>query len=882
MSIPTGTRLGPYEVLAPIGAGGMGEVYRGKDTRLDRIVAIKVLPSHLSSNPDLKQRFEREARAISSFSHPHICTLHDIGNQNGVDYLVMEYLEGETVADRLKKGPLTSELVLRYGMEIADALDKAHKQGIVHRDLKPGNIMLTKSGAKLLDFGLARLVTPASQPMVSGVSALATEANKNLTAEGSIVGTFQYMAPEQLEGKESDSRTDIFAFGSVLYEMITGRKAFVGTSQASLIAAILEKNPQPVSELQPMTPPALDRVIRTCIAKDPDDRWQSARDLLNELKWIREGSSQAGVPAPVKSKRKIRQIVAWILALLFFFATLILAIAYYDLFSRSDKMRVSVLPPDNTTIQSSAISPDGKYLAIVAADPSAKVALWVRSIDSPTARMLSDTDDASTPFWSPDSHALGFFSNGKLKKIDINGQRAMTLCDVTDPKGGAWSPDGDTIVFSSQRLLFRVSSIGGTPAAVTKLEPNEEADRWPCFLPDNRHFLFLGDAFRTPEHHLRLGSLDSTESTQLLSSFVTNVLYSRDGYILYLRQGVLMAQPFDAKHLRLSGEPVAVAEHIAEAGTNHQFDFSVSDSGILAYRPENPNSQLTWFDRNGNMLGVVGEPGRIANLELSPDDRRVAIEQLDADNRNGDIWILDPGRGTTTRFTFDPMWDAIPVWSPDGSHIAFRSDRNISEPSDNLYWKDSGGGGNDEVLLLADSYKDPLSWTPDGKYLLFEESREGVNNSDIKLLSLADHRITPILQSQFNEYDAQFSPDGKRIAYVSDESGRSEIYIQSFPLTGAKWQISTGGGSEPRWRNDGKELFFIGSDGKLWSVAMDSDSEPGIPRSLFEIHGKVHSSTRHTYSVSRDGQRFLVNAVPQEVSANSISLIFNWPPDSRK
>lgn len=884
MAISAGTRLGPYEILASIGAGGMGEVYRARDTRLDRTVAIKVLPSHLSSNPDLRQRFEREARAVSSLNHPHICTLHDVGQQDGVDYLVMEYLEGETVADRLKKGPLPSELVLRYGIEMADALGKAHKQGIIHRDLKPGNIILTKSGAKLLDFGLARFQPPAAQSVMSGVSALATEANKNLTAEGTIVGTFQYMAPEQLEGRDSDSRTDIFAFGSVLYEMITGQKAFVGKSQASLIAAILEKDPQPIASIQPMTPPALDRVVRTCLAKDPDDRWQSAHDLMSELKWIREGSSQAGVPAPVATRRKSRERLSWILALFFFLAAIALGLAYFHIRSQSAPvMRLSILPPENTTIESSALSPDGKNLAIVAYDASAKPALWVRPINSMMAKMLPETEDAEMPFWSPDSRMIGFFAGGKMKKIDINSQRPVNLCDAQDAKGGSWNQDG-TIIFAAGTLINRISSDGGQATPITKLEPKEEADRWPYFLPDGRHFLYLSDAYRTEEHHLKVGSLDSKDSPRLLSSFVTNVAYSDAGFIVFVRQGGLMAQRFDPAHLQLSGEPFPLAEQVAQAGANHQFDFSVSGNGVLTYRRLNPNSQLAWFDRSGNKLSVVGEPGRIVHLDLSPDEKRVAIEQLDADNRNGEIWILDLSRGTTSRFTFDPMWDNDAHWSPDGDRIVFGSDRNINGPYENMYLKSSGGGGNDELLLKADSYKEPSGWSPDGTLVVFNHSTEGSNNSDIQLFRFSDRQVIPYLQTEFNEFSAQFSPDGKWIAYISDESGKPEVYVQSFPVSGAKWQISTGGGAEPRWRRDGKELFFLGGDHKLWAVEMKLDPtlEPGIPRPLFEVRVKHFASDRYDYAVSQDGQRFLINTLPEDASSRNVNLIFNWITELRK
>lgn len=883
MAIQTGSRLGPYEILAPLGAGGMGEVYRAKDTRLDRTVAIKVLPSHLSSTPEARQRFEREARAVSSLNHPHICTLHDVGNQDGVEYLVMEFLEGETLSDRLRKGPLPSDQVLRYAIEIADALDKAHKSGIVHRDLKPGNIMLSKSGAKLLDFGLAKLQTAASQNVLSGVSTMNTEANKNLTAEGSIVGTFQYMAPEQLEGKDLDSRTDIFAFGVVLYEMLTGQKAFAGTSQASLIAAILEKQPQPISEIQPMTPPALDRVVRICLSKDPDERWQSAHDLMNELKWIREGSSQTGTPVPVSARRKHRERLSWSLAAIFFLASIALALLYFrHTDPKAPQMQFSILPPQGTTTQLSVISPDGNHLAMVATDGTGKTGLWVRSLDSLTPRALPETDGAADPFWSPDSGSLGFFTSDKLKKIDISGGRAQTLCDVQEPRGGSWSSKG-MILFSSNALLHWISSSGGPVTQILKIEPGEEANRWPCFLPDGNHFLFLGDAFRTEQHHLRSGSLDSTKSRILLSSFISDVAYTRAGFILFVRQGELMAQTFDPERLQISGEAFPLAEYVAEIGPHHQFDFSVSDQGTLAYRTLNPNSQLTWFDRSGKRLGTAGEPGRLVYLDLSPDENHVAVEQLDADGRNGDIWILDLFRKTKIRFTFDPNWDSYPNWSPDGSRIVFASARDVHGPAENLYWKNSDGGGSEELLLKSEAYLDPTSWSPDGETVAFNRSQVGANNLDIWFLNLGDRRPTPFLQTAFNEYDAQFSPDGKWIAYVSDESGKWEVYIQPVSASGGKWQVSTNGGIQPKWRKDGEELFFISGEKKLSAaeIQFSSTLKPGIPQTLFPVR-VVYFAEHHDYAVSTDGQRFLVNTLPEDATFGSTNLVFNWASELKR
>jgi predicted Ser/Thr protein kinase len=521
MTLAQGTRLGPYEILASVGAGGMGEVYRARDTRLDRTVAIKVLPSHLSSNPEIRQRFDREARTISSLSHPHICALHDVGHQDGIDYLVMEFLEGETLTDRLSRGALPAEQVLRYSIEIADALDKAHRQGIVHRDLKPGNIMLTKSGVKLVDFGLAKLA--AAGPANTSVSILPTQAGMNLTQEGTILGTFQYMAPEQLEGKEADARSDIFAFGAVLYEMATGKKAFSGKSQASLIASILSAEPPPISSVQPMTPPALDRVVKTCLAKDPDDRWQTAHDVMLQLKWIAEGGSQAGVPAPLVARRRGHERLAWGVAAVLAVSTI--ALAAVQLARPRAAVRVvrsSLLPPEKTTYHfigdaagPPAVSPEGLQIAFTARDSSGKSLLWVRSLDSPVPRAVAGTEDAMYPFWSPDSKFIGFFAGGKLKKIEASGGPAFALCDAGDARGGTWNKDG-VIVFEPhfRDPLFRVPATGGKAAPVTKFDESrrETTHRFPFFLPDGSHFLYLAGSHavgtESELHAIYLGSLD--------------------------------------------------------------------------------------------------------------------------------------------------------------------------------------------------------------------------------------------------------------------------------------------------------------------------------------------------------------------------------------
>ena len=644
-----GTKLGPYEILSQLGAGGMGEVYQARDLRLDRLVAIKILPAHLADLPELRKRFEREARALANLKHSNICVLYDIGRQDGTDFLVMEYLEGETLSARLKKGPLPVEQVLQYAAEVSDALDNAHRDGFTHRDIKPGNIMLVpqsgagpKTSAKVLDFGLAKLkqevakaTTPASEmPTVQG----------GLTQHGTLLGTLQYMSPEQIEGKvnEIDHRTDVFAFGAMVYEMGTGKRAFPGETQASVIAKVLEVDPPPMSSLQPppgknadMVPPALDRVVKRCLAKDREDRWQSMRDLCHELTWIREASAQgllsqdaggqAGMPAPQAARQRLRERIAWGMAAAILVAFLgILAVLVFrdsSIPEAAPSIRFSVAEPENATLAGfgtasvplPAVSPDGLWVAFVAiGNGGGSETVWIRAFDSVTARMLPGTDGGSFPFWSADSRYVGFFADGKLKKIDISGGPPLVLCDAiigVHQAGGTWNRDG-VIVFSQPGGLFRVSAAGGEATPVTNVEESrgETAHLLPRFLPDGRHFLFLVQS-RMPEiAGVYLASLDSAESVRLLSTTV-KAEYSL-GHVLFLREGTLLAQPFDATRLELTGEPFPVAEQVGGAPGFGWAAFSASDRGTLVFGPgTSGTTQLMWFDRGGRSLGPVGPPG---------------------------------------------------------------------------------------------------------------------------------------------------------------------------------------------------------------------------------------------------------------------------------
>jgi Tol biopolymer transport system component len=890
MTLAAGSRLGPYEILAPIGAGGMGEVYKAKDTRLERTVAVKVLPSHMSASPEVRQRFEREAKTISQLSHPHICALYDVGREGETEYLVMELLEGETLSDRLVKGPLPLEQTLRYGTEIAGALDKAHRQGIVHRDLKPGNVMLTKSGVKLLDFGLAKALPSPGGRGVGGEGLTSLPTQQGLTQEGTILGTFQYMAPEQLEGKEADARTDIFALGCVLYEMATGKKAFSGTSQASLISAIMQNDPPPISSIQPMSPPALDRLVKTCLAKEPEDRWQSAADLKRELGWVGEGS-QVGAATPVVVRRKNRERLAWGLTAI----ALLLAAAAVLRYGRRTAafavpMRSSIALTDKSALRAITLSPDGTRLAFVARDSSGKNLLWIRPMDSLAAQALASTENPSFPFWSPDGRSIGFFADGKLKKVDTSGGPPQTLCDAPVARGGSWSREG-VILFSPvvDGPLYRVSASGGLATAVTRLDPSrgESSHRWPFFLPDGRHFLYLVASFGSGAERERMGiyvrSLDSKEETFLLSAKST-LAYVPSGYLLFLREQHLVAQPFDARSLRITGEPLPVAENIQYFPQTSGALFSASND-LLVYSTESASvlSRLLWLDRSGREIGVLGTEGDLANPRISPDGKRVALDIADHHTGNVDVWIYQASGGVATRFTSDPAIDAGPVWSPDGKRIAFMS---LRRRHPDIYQRSSSGAGSDEAILASDKTKYLTDWSPDGRFILYR-SVDPTTNLELWVLPVGgDAKPIPFLKTTFGVNNGQFSPDGRWVAYASNESGKWEIAVAPFPGPGGSWKVSSAGGSEPRWRRDGKELYYLAPDGKLMAVEVKAGPtfEAGVATPLFQIRRRepVSASDLFSYDVSADGQRFLVNSDTGEVTSAPLTAMVNWMAGLKK
>ena len=883
MSLAPGTRLGAYEIVALIGAGGMGEVYRARDTRLGRDVAIKVLPSQFAADADLRARFEREARTVSSLDHPHICPLYDVGEHDGIAYLVMPHLEGETLEQRLRNGALPIDQALQYGIEIADALDKAHRKGIVHRDLKPGNIMLTKSGATLLDFGLAK-ARPAA---VAGNLSMLPTTPPNLTAQGMLLGTFQYMAPEQLEGGEADARSDIFAFGAVLYEMVTGKRAFEGKSQASLISAIMSSTPAPLSALQPLSPPGLDRVVKKCLEKDPDERWQSAHDLEDELKWVAEGSAATAVaPAASRAGHRSSARLAWATVGVLSVALIAGALLWGRERWRAtpdgaDAIRFSATLPEGwvlARIQPGggataplAVSPDGRQLAFVGLGPDRTRKIWIRALDSLTAVPLTGTEGGSAPFWSPDSRSIGFFADGSLKKIDAAGGPAITLCAVTRHMGGTWGTSG-VIVFATAppEPLQKVSASGGVPTPATRFGKGETQHWRPSFLPDGRHFLYRSNTVGE-KGPFYVASIDSTDSTLVLQADSSNAIYSQ-GHLLFLLGTTLMAQPFDPERLVLSGEPTPVAEPIQTQSPVPIGMFSASANGVLAYRTgENSGTDLVWFDRAGKVLSKLGEPALYLDLELSPDGRRLAVGVMDAGPRGTDLWIFDIARNFRTRFTSDPAQELGARWTADGKDIAYYVEGK------GLFLKPSGGSGAERRLLEAAHNEYPDDWTADGRSLLFERD-DAKTSWDLWVLPLeSGAKPYPFIQAPLRQEYGRFSPDGRWVAYRSTESGREEIYVVPFPGPGDKVQVSTNGGNFPRWRRDGKEIFYLRVDGMVVASAVDGSAaafRAGVETPLFD--GNTVMLGNWPYDVTADGQRFVVNSRLDDAPVTPVTVVVNW------
>jgi serine/threonine protein kinase len=888
MSLSAGSKLGPYEIVSPLGAGGMGEVYRARDTRLDRTVAVKVLPPHLSSSPESRQRFEREAKTISQLSHPHICALYDVGHQDGVDYLVMEYLEGETLAERLAKGPLSLDLVLRYGTEIADALDKAHRQGIVHRDLKPGNVMITKSGVKLLDFGLAKALAPVSS--ATQFTALPTQAAP-ITREGSLLGTLQYMAPEQLEGREADARTDIFAFGAVLYEMATGKKTFSGATQASLIGSILRDEPHSISEVAPLTPRSLDRLVRICLAKDPDERWQTARDVALQLGEIRRELERPGeIPLRV-SRAKPWTAIPWVVALVALgLAGFLLVRGRPSRAPEGRLVRSTLLPPPNTEFHfldansgTPAVSPDGTRIAFSARDPDDQILLWVRRLDSLDAFSIRGSNGASFPFWSPDGRSLGFFGQGKLKLVEASATASpVALADVEESRGGSWGPDG-TILFSRgyRDPILRIPAAGGSPAPVTEVK-GREAHRWPSFLPGGRHFLYSVRIQGEEQGYVYVKSLDSKERREIVRGTHTDAVFVPPDQLLFRRAGRLVAARFDIDRLEVVGDPIELEEDVDHFPPTGRTTFGAAEN-VLAYSPTSDArlSRLVWFDRAGREVGAIGSAGMFISPRLSADGRQLAVSVQEQLAVPPDIWVFDTrlGTGTRTPLIFP---DLNPVFSPDGKRMFFS---NTSDGRWNILTRDLSRAGQPASLLSPDRPRWPRDVSPDGSVLLYQEFSP-TTRSDLKVVPLSgERRPRDFVAGPFDEDQGSFSPDGNRVAYVSDESGRNEVFVASFPDASQRVRISSDGGAQPRWSRDGRELYFVSKSKTMMAAHFEpsSGTPVGPPVRLFDvpISYAFRSHVPVRYDVAADGRFLIIVRISDEPPA-PLMLVLNWQEGLKK
>ena len=859
MTLPPGTRLGPYEIVGPLGAGGMGEVYRARDTRLDRAVAVKTIRAE-SLDVEGRSRFEREARAIAGLTHPHICTLHDVGRDDGVEFLVMELLEGETLAARIARGPLTSGEALVCAMQIADALDAAHRQGIVHRDLKPSNVMLTRTGAKLLDFGLAKL-RAESAPTEDGLTA-----NGPLTVRGQVLGTPAYMAPEQLGGAPVDQRADIFAFGAIVFEMITGKRAL--TAQA-----------------MPGAPVALEHLVAVCLSKEPENRWSSAHDLLLQLRSIAADAATRPAMAPPSPRRRL----AWVATAVATAAAIVLAVLWQT--GRGTRNPagaaldvLSILPPDQTTLESGEapqISPDGRSVAFVATDRIGKSRLYIRSRDAAVARVLSDTDGASLPFWSPDNRQLGFFAQSQLKIISIAGGSAHAIAGAPVPRGGTWGRDNVILFVGVPNLpINRIAAAGGDAVPVPA-SGVREFRLHPSFLPDGRHYLYLAldDRARAGAGFaIKVASLDSADTKELTRSTASALLAA--GYLLFRREAVLVAQPFDAQSLQLSGSPVVVAEDVGFNPITYQGLFSGSGNGELAFQHTTPGSQLIWFDRQGKRLAVAAAAADYNAVCLTADDKKAVYDVADPVTGSIDIWALDLATSRPSRLTFNPATDFYPVCSSSGEDVVFAS---LREGPPNLFRVSLAAPGSERSVLRSPVPKIATDWSRDGKLLVYT-SINPKTHADIEVVPLAGGPPRVVIATEAEETTARLSHDGRWIAYNSNESGGSEVYVQPFPTTGVKWQMSKGGGQQPQWRRDGAELFYITPEGKLTAVVVKTGSDfvLGESRVLMNtrITGWQRSNFGMGYAVSADGQRFLINTASDAVLP--VTLVLNWTAPLRK
>jgi eukaryotic-like serine/threonine-protein kinase len=894
MPLSAGARLGPYEVIAALGAGGMGEVYKARDTRLDRTVAIKVLPAAIAADTELRERFEREARSLSALNHPHICTLYDVGRQDGLQFLVMEYVAGQTLADRLQGGPLGVDGALRIATELAEALERAHRAGIVHRDLKPANVMLAPGGVKLLDFGLAKRAAATPLAGSAGSASVGVTMAAPLTTRGTILGTFHYMAPEQVEGREADARSDIWAFGCVLYEMLTGRRAFDGATPASLIAAILERPPAPIDLAGAPLGPGLQRLLGACLEKNPEDRVQAMRDVRRGIEWLPQ---RADTPHE-RAVRPPRGALRWgasVLGLALVVAAAAFALravgglapeptrapaAVFNLTTVSSPaaLRADIFGSESS-LPNPAVSPDGTRIAFIGWDPGGE-AIWIRRLDAREATPVAGTGGVRSVFWSPDGHMLGFFAGGKLKTLDVSSGTIQIVCDAPLAFGGTWGADG-TILFSpdDRSPIHRVGARGGTPVPVTTLDTarGDQAHRWPQWMPDGRHFVFIPWTDGATRRTVQLASLDGTPSRPLFESQSAAVV-SRDHFVYVADMpSRLMAQAYDPATLQLAGPPFAL---LGDDNVDYNWMSGNASAAVSAhtlvyatgkYRP----TELTWLDRSGRAVGTLGEAGAHFDPVVSPDGTRIALERHDRlGAASGDIWTIDLSRGAFSRLTSAAGFETTPIWSPDGTQVAFASDQGHLPA---IYVRDASGSGAEEVVVTPVARSFPTDWSPDGRHVLFMLNG-GRTGRDIWRYDVERREAAPLLAGAFNEAGATFSPDGRWIAYVSDEDQRSQVYVRSFPEGIVRTQISPAGGGQPQWRRDGREIFYLAPDNTMMAVPVQATAgrfTAAAPQALFTAPVDQRKSIRNQYAVSADGQRFLVLAVTDRDAPQAV-VVTNW------
>ena len=871
MPISVGTQLGSYDITALIGEGGMGRVFRARDAKLKRDVAIKTLPEHFANDPERLARFQREAEALAALNHPHIAGIYDIAEFGSSRFLVLELVEGETLAESIRRGPIPLDEALGIAAQIAEALEAAHEKGIVHRDLKPANIKITPEGrVKVLDFGLAKVKEAGSAASSFSQSPTLLSA----TMPGVILGTAAYMSPEQAKGRDTDRTSDVWAMGCVLYEMLVGKPAFEGETITEVLGGILKSEPD-WTRLPARTPEAIRKLLRRCLKKDRQWRLQHFGDVRIEIKDAQAEPEEQVPAAPTRIRERFFAISALLLAV----TVIVLASLSFRPVPIPLETRLELTTPATKDLYSVALSPDGRNIAFVA-DSEGQSKLWLRSLDNGLAKPLAGTEHPYYPFWSPDNRSIGFFADGKLKRVDISGGAVQALVDAPLGRGGAWNSDGVILFSGTAGAIFQIPSTGGKPTAVTRLEQDHSNHRFPYFLSDGRHFLFLvtRKANASDARGMYVGALDNTE-THYLAEVQAVAGLAPSGDLLFVRDGALFAQKFDQNRYELSGSPLPVAEGVASDGGNGVSSVSASRTGSLLYRlgAGGYSAQLIWFDRSGKEIGGLTDAGSsLTNPEVSPDGRRLAVGRFD--NNNGDVWLLDIARGIRTRFTLGAAPERAPVWAPDGSRIVFQSNQ---KGVDNLYIKQTGGIGGEEMLLESAQNKEPADWSRDGRYLLYhtDDSKTGADLWALPLVG--DRKPFPVAQGNSSELQGQFSPDGRWIAYESDESGRFEIYVQPFPEPSRRWQISANGGTQPRWRADGKEIFFIGPNGQMMASAIivnGAGIEPGASVQLFttQIPEGARTGTKQQYVVSADGQRFLIRTAPQETVTSPLTLILNW------